>query len=157
MESPTPDAATPDAVGDPGVDFAQQVLDTQPFSRLLGARIAAFGPGEVVLEVAVRPDLRQQNGFLHGGVLSYAADNALTFAGGSALGPEVLTAGFSISYARPARGVLLRARATVVHAGQRQAVCRCDLLDVDADGSERLCAVAQGTVVPNRRAPPAES
>ncbi|MFF8289968.1 PaaI family thioesterase [Streptomyces sp. NPDC016309] len=132
-----------------GLDLARAraVLDDQPFSRLVGARLAAFGDGGAVLEVDVRDDLRQQNGFLHGGVLSYAADNAITFAAGSALGPAVLTAGFSIQYVRPATGLALRARASVVHAGRRQAVVRCDLLTVDADGTETLCAVAQGTVL----------
>ncbi|GAA1511968.1 PaaI family thioesterase [Streptomyces albidochromogenes] len=126
---------------------AQKVLDSQPFSRLLGARITAFGDGAAVLEVAVRDELRQQNGFLHGGVLAYAADNALTFAGGAALGPGVLTGGFSIQYVRPATGTTLIARAVVVHGGRRQAVCRCDLFVADAVGAETLCAVAQGTVL----------
>ncbi|GAB2448455.1 hypothetical protein GCM10027162_52070 [Streptomyces incanus] len=80
----------------PGLDLAtaQQALDSQPFSRLLGARVTAFGEGAATLEIDVRAELHQQNGFLHGGVLSYAADNALTFAGGTALGPYVLTGGF---------------------------------------------------------------
>ncbi|MFE1575797.1 PaaI family thioesterase [Streptomyces fradiae] len=114
--------------GDPALDLARKVLDSQPFSRLVGARVTAFGDGEAVLEVDVRPELLQQNGFLHGGVLSYAADNAITFAAGTALGPAVLTAGFSIQYVRPAVGRSLIARAAVVHAGRRQAVVRCDLL-----------------------------
>lgn len=133
------------------VDFdlrtARKVLDAQPFSRLLGARVIAFGEGAATLELDIHEDLHQQNGFVHGGVLSYAADNALTFAAGAALGPAVLTAGFSIQYVRPARGTLLRARATVVHAGRRQAVVRCDLLTVAAEEAETLCAVAQGTVL----------
>ncbi|MER8046622.1 PaaI family thioesterase [Streptomyces sp. NPDC094032] len=129
------------------LDMARKVLDAQPFSRFLGARITAFGDGAATLELDIRDELRQQNGFVHGGVLSYAADNALTFAAGAALGPAVLTAGFSIQYVRPARGTLLRARASVVHAGRRQAVVRCDLLTVDGDGDETLCAVAQGTVL----------
>ncbi|MEV5971588.1 PaaI family thioesterase [Streptomyces sp. NPDC051921] len=130
---------------DPGL--ARKVLDAQPFSRLLGARITAFGEGAATLELDVREEHRQQNGYVHGGVLSYAADNALTFAAGAALGPAVLTAGFSIQYVRPAVGVVLRARACVVHAGRRQAVVRCDVLTVDAEGVETLCAVAQGTVL----------
>ncbi|MGA5420177.1 PaaI family thioesterase [Streptomyces lavendulocolor] len=129
------------------LSLAREVLDSQPFSRLVGARISAFEDGEAVLEVDIRDDLRQQSGFLHGGVLSYAADNAITFAAGSALGPAVLTAGFSIQYVRPATGRSLLARASVVHAGRRQAVVRCDLLTVDEDGTETLCAVAQGTVL----------
>ncbi|OEJ61567.1 thioesterase [Streptomyces agglomeratus] len=126
---------------------ARKVLDSQPFSRLLGARITAFGDGAAVLELDIRDELLQQNGFLHGGVLAYAADNALTFAGGSALGPAVLTGGFSIQYVRPATGTTLIARATVVHGGRRQAVCRCDLFAVDGEGAETLCAVVQGTVL----------
>lgn len=138
MTAPTPDF---------DLGQAQKVLDAQPFSVLLGARITAFGDGGATLEVDLREELHQQNGFAHGGVLSYAADNALTFAAGAALGPAVLTAGFSIQYVRPAVGVTLRARASVVHAGRRQAVVRCDLLTVDGEGAETLCAVAQGTVL----------
>ncbi|MFJ2739724.1 PaaI family thioesterase [Streptomyces sp. NPDC087440] len=126
--------------------LAQKTLEAQPFSVLLGARITAFGDGEAVLELDARDDLRQQNGFLHGGVLAYAADNALTFAAGSALGPAVLTGGFSIQYIRPATGPTLIARAATVHGGRRQAVCRCELYVADAAGAETLCAVAQGTV-----------
>ncbi|MFB9237689.1 PaaI family thioesterase [Plantactinospora siamensis] len=113
---------------------------------LLGARLVSFGSGQAVLEVPIRDDLRQQNGHVHGGVLAYAADNALTFAGASALGAAVLTGGFTITYMRPADGRLLRAHATVLQAGPRQAVCRCDLTVV-GDGGEVLCAAAQGTIV----------
>ncbi|WNI21545.1 PaaI family thioesterase [Streptomyces sp. ITFR-16] len=127
--------------------MAQKVLDSQPFSALVGARITAFGDGRATLEIDSREELRQQNGFLHGGVLAYAADNALTFAAGTTLGPAVLTGGFSIQYLRPATGAALVARAEVVHTGRRQAVARCDLFVVARDGTETLCAVAQGTVL----------
>lgn len=132
-----------------GLDLrmAQKVLDSQPFSALVGARITAFGDGAATLEIDSREELRQQNGFLHGGVLAYAADNALTFAAGTTLGPAVLTGGFSIQYLRPATGTTLVARAEVVHTGRRQAVARCDLSVVGEDGAEALCAVAQGTVL----------
>lgn len=129
------------------LDMARKALDSQPFSRLVGARITSFGDGRAVLEVDIREELRQQNGFLHGGVLAYAADNSLTFAAGTTLGPAVLTAGFSVQYIRPATGLTLVARASVVHSGRRQAVVRCDLFTVGADGNETLCAVAQGTVL----------
>jgi acyl-coenzyme A thioesterase PaaI-like protein len=55
-------------------------------------------------------------------------------------------------YVRPASGRTLRARAEVVHTGRRQAVARCDLLTVDGEGAETLCAVAQGTVLSARPA-----
>lgn len=59
----------------------------------------------------------------------------------------MLTGGFSIQYLRPATGASLVARAEVVHTGRRQAVARCDLSVVGQDGTETLCAVAQGTVL----------
>lgn len=127
--------------------LARQVLAAQPFSRLLGARLAAFGEGAATLEVELREDLRQQNGFAHGGVLAYAADNALTFAAGSVLGPAILTGGLGLQYLRPARAGTLRAEARVIHAGARQAVCGCELFAVDGAGEAVLCAVAQGTVL----------
>jgi uncharacterized protein (TIGR00369 family) len=82
---------------------------------------------------------------VHGGVLSYLADNALTFAGGSLLGPAIVTSEYKINYLRPAMGERLIARATVLHAGKHQAVCRCDISVVNAD-KETLCAAAQGTI-----------
>ncbi len=127
--------------------IGQQALDSQPFSGLLGTKLAEFSEKETVLEIPVRDELLQQNGFVHGGVVSYAADNALAFAGGSALGPSVLTSEYKINYLRPARGEVLRARASVVYASKRQAVCRCEVFAVSEDRSETLCAAAQGTIV----------
>ncbi len=125
---------------------ARQILDSQPFSGLVGARLASFSEKEAVLEIPIREELLQQNGFVHGGVVSYAADNALTFAGGSALGPSVLTSEYKINYLEPARGELIRARAGVIQASKRQAVCRCEIFAVEEE-TENLCAVAQGTIV----------
>ncbi len=65
-------------------EIARQALASQPFSVLVGARVAEFGDGGATLELDIRDDLRQQNGYLHGGVLAYAADNAITFAAGTA-------------------------------------------------------------------------
>ncbi|AHK33305.1 phenylacetic acid degradation protein [Rhodococcus opacus PD630] len=126
-------------------DTAQAVLAAQPFSVLVGARMTQFGEGGATLEIPVRDELRQQNGFVHGGVLSYAADNALTFAAGTVLGANIMTAGFTITYLRPAQGVLLRADARADASTRRQALCRCDIYAVQDDGSEVLCAAAQGT------------
>ncbi len=130
----------------PDLERARDVLAAQPFSRLLGTRLVAFGDGEAVLELDIRDELRQQQGFVHGGVLSYAADNALTFAAGTAAGPRLVTAGMTIDYLRPADGHTLRAHARVVRAGRTRVVCRCDLTTVDDTGAATLCAVAQGTI-----------
>lgn len=137
--------------------FGRDVLASQPFSRLLGAELEALRPGHCVLALAVTEPLRQQHGFVHGGVLSYLADNALTYAGGTALRVPVVTSEFKINYLRPAVGARLVARADALHASRSQAVCRCDVFVLAADGSEKLCAVAQGTVAKLGEAPPAST
>ena len=128
------------------LELARQVLASQPFSKLLHAEIVAFGPDLVELRIPVTNQLKQQHGFVHGGVISYAADNALTFAGGNPFGPAVVTSEFKINYLRPAVGQVIIARTGVVHAGKTQAVCRCELYFINENSNEVLCAVAQGTV-----------
>lgn len=126
--------------------LAEDLLAAQPFNSLVGARIVSFGDGEAVLEVEIRDELRQQNGHVHGGVIAYAADCALAFAAGAAVGPAVLTSGFTIDYLRPATRGTLRAEGRVVRAGRGRVVCRCEILTVDAEGARLLCAVAQGDI-----------
>jgi uncharacterized protein (TIGR00369 family) len=128
------------------LEAARAVLSSQPFSVLLGAELTSFDPAATELRIPITDKVKQQHGYVHGGVVSYAADNAITFAAGSALGPSIVTSEFKINYLRPAKGDALLARASVLHAGKTQAVCRCDVYAV-AGGDETLCAVAQGTVV----------
>lgn len=128
------------------LDMGRQVLASQPFSVLLGAAMPALEPGRCELQVLITGRLKQHNGFAHGGVVSYLADNALTFAGGTALHVPVVTAEFKINYLRPATGERLVAHAQAVHVGKTQAVCRCDVFAVTGT-QEKLCAIAQGTIV----------
>jgi uncharacterized protein (TIGR00369 family) len=132
------------------LEAARAVLRSQPFSLLLGAELTRFDPAGVELRVPVTDQVKQQHGFVHGGVISYAADNALTFAGGSALGPAIVTSEYKINYLRPARGETLVARASIVHAGRSQAVCRCEVFAVTGE-EWILCAVAQGTIASQGR------
>ncbi len=125
--------------------MGREVLARQPFSVLIGAELVALEPGRCELQVPVSDKVKQQNGFAHGGVVSYLADNALTYAGGTAMRVPVVTAEFKINYLRPAIGERLIARAQTVHVGKSQAVCRCEVFALNA-GEEKLCAVAQGTI-----------
>lgn len=127
-------------------ELGKQVLAAQPFNRLIGAELSAFHSGYAELRILIHPELLQQHGSVHGGVLSYAADNALTFAGGSVLGPQVVTAGYTINYLKAAHSGSLIARASVVATTTRQAVCRCDIWNI-TEQAEVLCAVAQGTII----------
>jgi uncharacterized protein (TIGR00369 family) len=137
-----PGAVSPEAF----LAMGRDVLARQPFSVLVGAQLNALEPGRVELQITVGEIHKQQNGFVHGGVVAYLADNALTYAGGTSLRVPVVTAEFKINYVRPAVGARLVARAQAVHVGKTQAVCRCEIVMVDGTGDEKLCALAQGTI-----------
>jgi len=127
------------------LEMARSILASQPFSKLVGAEVSAFGTEMAELRISISDHLKQQNGFVHGGVIAYLTDNALAFAGGSVLGPAVVTSEFKINYVRPAMGEQALARAKVVYAGKSQAVCRCDVICV-SEGRETVCALAQGSI-----------
>jgi uncharacterized protein (TIGR00369 family) len=139
--------ASPTALvsGEGMLNMGRAVLAAQPFSVLIGAELVSLSKGSVELQVPVSDKIRQQHGFVHGGVVSYAADNALTYAGGSVLLASVVTSEFKINYVRPAIGDMLIARAKAVHVGKTQAVCTCEVFAL-SDGVEKLCAIAQGTI-----------
>ncbi len=128
---------------------AQQILASQPFSALLGAQLTVYSEDLVEIRLVIVDNLKQQYGFVHGGVLSFLADNALTFAGGLRLSGQIATAEYKINYLRPALGTELVARGKVLSAGGSQAVTRCEVYMV-LDGAERLCAAAQGTITVRR-------
>ena len=132
------------------LERARQVLRSQPFSVLLGAELTSFSPEEVEIRLPITQALRQQYGFVHGGVLAYLADNALTFAGAAGLGPTPLTAKMKINYLRPASGEALIARARALSGGRTLSVVRCEIVALE-DGVERLCAAAQGTIAAGKR------
>ena len=123
----------------------QQVLVSQPFSRLLGTELCDLSEGYAELALRIREDFKQSYGFVHGGVVSYLADNCLTFAGATVLG-NCVTSEFKINYVMPSIGELLIAKSTVVSFALRQAVCECKVY-VMRGGESMLVAVALGTIV----------
>ncbi|HMT42441.1 MAG TPA: PaaI family thioesterase [Sphingorhabdus sp.] len=124
----------------------QAALASQPFSALIGTRLSKWSADGVELELEISDKIRQQHGFVHGGVVAYMADNALTFAGAAKLaGTAIVTGEMKINYIRPAVAEKLIARATAISGGSTQSVARCEVYCV-IDGVEKLCAAAQGTI-----------
>lgn len=148
---------------------AEDVLASQAFSVFIGAEMTDFGDGNASMAIDILPHHLQQNGYVHGGVIAYLADNTATFAGATVLGPRVVTSALTITYLRPGIGDKLVARAHVVDSTRRQAVVHVDVFaattaapasgdvsgqpGVAADGAataaptERRCASAQATIV----------
>lgn len=127
-------------------DEARDIFHAQPFSRFVGAELTEAGADGVVITLPIADHHMQQHGYVHGGVVGYLADNALTFSGGLALGGDALTSEFKLNFLKPATGSRLEAKATAKGVGKRQAVCVCEIRSINGD-QDTLCALAQGTVI----------
>jgi uncharacterized protein (TIGR00369 family) len=109
----------------------------------LKVRTVEVGPGTMVAELDVRPDLLNPFGTAHGGVLAALVDHVL----GAVLYPVIprgawaATTEFKLNLLAPARDGVLRARSTVMSMTKRTAVVRIDVVNND-----RLVGLAQGTV-----------
>src|SRR5688572_30504142 len=103
--------------------FAQRVRDSfarQAVMATLGAQLEAIEPGRVVITMRHRPELTQQHGFLHAGIVSTALDSACGYAAFSLMPADaaVLTIEFKVNLLAPARGPDFRFEAEVTKAGR---------------------------------------
>ncbi len=128
----------------------RESFDRQGMMTTLGAALSGIAPGSVTITAPIRPEGSQQHGFAHAGMTFALGDSA---AGYSALttmpdGAEVLTAEMKINLVAPADGVRLVATGEVVKPGRRLVVTRAQVETEYADGTRKLVAVLQGTMVP---------
>jgi uncharacterized protein (TIGR00369 family) len=114
----------------------------------LGARLVAVGKGTCAIACAPRPELSQQHGFVHAGVVAAIADSAAGYAALAVTpeGSEVLTVEFKLNLLAPAMGDLLVARGRVLRAGRTLTVCQSEVAAL-RDGEETQCAVALVTMM----------
>lgn len=118
----------------------------QKYLELIGVALARIEPGLVEYRVPYQPAVGQQNGFFHGGVIGGIAEGVMGAAAFTLVeaGANVVGAEYKVNFLAPGRGTLL-ARGTVLKPG-RLIVCRADVLAIADDGTETLCAIAQGTM-----------
>lgn len=121
----------------------------QGFMTLIGAALEAAPPGECRIRLPFRPDLGQQHGFFHGGVIGTLADNAGGFAAASLVGAgtEVLTVEYKMNIIAPGEGDALVAHGVVVKNGRSLIITRVDIV-AEGQGKQTLCAIAQQTIMP---------
>jgi uncharacterized protein (TIGR00369 family) len=135
----------------PTADYEIRVRDSfarQPAMQLIGATLLRVEPGRVDVELAVRDDLTQQHGFVHGGIVGMIADSAGGYAAFTLMpaGASVLTVEYKINLLAPARGTALVASGEVVKAGRTLSLARVDVFGIDA-GRETLVATMQQTLM----------
>jgi uncharacterized protein (TIGR00369 family) len=116
--------------------------------RTVGATLEHVAAGEVHIALAVRPELTQQHGYIHAGILATIADSACGYAALSVM-PEdaaVLSIEFKINMLAPAEGTRLIARGKVIKPGRTIVVCRADV-HAEREGAEKLVATMTGTMM----------
>jgi len=115
-------------------------------SQLLGFRIAAVDKGVASLELDADADIHgNQQGTVHGGLLSELADATIGTAHSTAIEPgETFTSiDLRISFFRPVWKSVLKATARPVQHGRTITHYQCEILRDDG----KLVALASGTVM----------
>ena len=132
---------------DPNWDArCRAVFENQPIVHTLGIMMEKLEPGFCEMRMPFRPDLTQQTGYLHAGIVATLADNAAGLAACSLMSADAqpLAIEFKINLMAPAKGELLIARARVLKSGHTLTVCSIDVSTIDG-GRERDVAVMQLT------------
>ncbi len=132
-------------------DFEQRVRDSfakQGAMHHVGVRMDSVQPGRVTLSVPMRPEVSQQHGFMHGGILSLALDTACGYAALSLMPADsgVLTIEFKINFVAPARGQRVRLVGQVLKPGRTITVVEGRACAVDGE-REKLCATMVATMM----------
>ncbi len=146
MKHPTRDAAT-DA-------FAARAAHVrESFSRqgamgLIGAEIVELRPGYCALAVVPRPELSQQHGYVHAGIVAALVDSAGGYAGLTRFpdNAAVLSVEFKINLLAPAKGDRLLAEGHVVKAGRSLVITRGEV-HAETAGKRTLVAIMQQTLI----------
>ena len=120
----------------------------QPAMALISAELAVLEPGRVEVSFPFKPELTQQDGFVHAGIIATAADSACGYAALSSMpaGSEVLSVEFKLNLLRPAAGERFVARAQVLKRGKILTAVRADVYAL-MGVQERLIAAMQATMI----------
>ena len=119
------------------------VVAATPFDVWMGLDLVEACDGKAVVRLSGRPDLLQQSGFLHAGIIAALIDRSAGFAAASIAG-NVLTSNFQVTPYRPAVGESFEARAQVVRAGKTQVFVNVELFAMIGDNQK---LVAGGTAI----------
>jgi len=135
---------------DPG--FRQRVHDSfarQGVMHTLGATLETADAGRVVIVMPHKPELAQQHGFLHAGIVATALDSACGYAAFSLMPADaaVLTIEFKINLLAPARGPWFRFEGVVLKAGRTISVVEGKAWQHEAGGPQTPCASMTATVM----------
>ena len=132
-------------------DYAARVRASFGLQRamsLIGAEIAIVEPGFVEIHLPRKPEITQQHGYIHGGVVGMIADSAAGYAANTLTPADtsVLTVEYKLNLVAPADGQRLIARGEVVKPGRTLIVTRAEVFAI-RDERWVLCALMQQTIM----------
>ena len=119
--------------------------DMPGFDGLYGLEVLTISDEEVTARVAVRDELKQPAGLVHGGVFASIAESITSLATWLAVQPDGRTAqGLSnqTSFLRPVLDGTIHATARRRHRGRTTWVWEVDI----TDDRDRLCALVRMTI-----------
>jgi len=124
--------------------FARQTMMT-----LNGAELARVDWGTVTIAAPLGDGVRQQQGFAHGGFTFALGDTAAGYAAMSVLPveTEVMTVEMKINFLAPGAGRLV-AEGRILKPGRRIVAVAADVWTEADDGTRKLIAACQGTIIP---------
>ena len=120
-------------------------LQVTGFDALYGLEILSLGEQEATARVAVRDDVKQPAGLVHGGVYATIAESLASIATGKAVSRDGMSAqglASQTSFLRPIVQGAIHATARRRHRGRTTWVWEVDI----TDDEERLCALVRMTV-----------
>ena len=132
-------------------NYAERVrrsFAAQGVMAFIGAALTELQPGYCEIQLRFRPELSQQNGFFHAGIISTIADSAAGYAGYTLMPADsrVLTVEYKMNLLAPARGEHLIAHGQVIKNGRTLVIAKADV-GVVRDGTETPCATLLETLI----------
>ena len=109
----------------------ESAVQNLAFGQLVGIKLEAAEPGQASMSLAIRDELRQNNGVVHGGAIAALIDSVAAFAVIPLLDEDetATTVDLTISYVRPLTNGVATASAKVLRAGSRIVVISAEVLD----------------------------
>jgi len=106
------------------------------------------GRGYFQSRVKIEDQHRQQDGFIHAGVMATMADHTAGYAGFTTVGEEIqiLTVEFKVNFLKPAHGEALVCRSKVIRGGNTIIISESEVFDI-RNGEETLAAKAMVTLM----------
>jgi uncharacterized protein (TIGR00369 family) len=120
----------------------------QGFPAYCGFEVLQIGEGVFEARFMVRPEHKQQDGYVHAGVLATLADHTAGYSAYTIVphNERILTIEFKINYFKPAIGNQVICKSKVINQGKNIIVAESELYDL-VDKKERLISKATVTLV----------